>query len=76
MNMNARFLNEAQELEARWAKSGLLDGIKDRFSRQTTAVMLECQRLHNETGTWDCCEECKERERAELLAKQKDEVQG
>lgn len=63
--MNSKFLNEAKELEARWAKSGLLDGITDRTSRQTTAVLLERQRLHNETGTWDCCDECRERERLE-----------
>ena len=73
--MNNKFLNEAKELEARWAKTGLLDGLGDRFSRQTTAVMLECQRLHNETGTWDCCDECKERERVELLAKEKDHAE-
>ena len=73
MNANARFLQEAKEIEARWAKAGLLEGITDKFSRQTTAVLLECQRLHNETGTWDCCDECREREKNEkLLAEQKD----
>lgn len=65
--MNTKFLQEAKDLEARWAKSGLLDGIKDKFDRKTTAVLLECQRLHNETGTWDCCDECRERERLEKL---------
>jgi hypothetical protein len=59
--MNQKFLQEAKDLEKRWKESGLLDGIEDRFSRQTTAVMLECQRLHNETGTWDCCEDCKQK---------------
>lgn len=60
--MNSKFLNEAKQIEARWQKTGLLDGISDRYKRATTAAMLECQRLHNETGTWDCCDECKERE--------------
>lgn len=45
---NARFLQEAKEIEARWAKTGLLNGIKDDFSRATTAVLLESQRLFNE----------------------------
>jgi hypothetical protein len=51
MNMNQRFLEEAKQLEARWNKHGLLDGIKDRWSRQTTAVLLESQRLMNEECT-------------------------
>jgi hypothetical protein len=42
-----------------------LEGITDKMSRQSTAVLLECQRLHNETGTWDCCDECREREKQE-----------
>ena len=67
MNMNSRFLDEAKKIEARWGKTGLLDGIPDRFSRATTAAMLECQRLHNETGTWDCCDECREREANEKI---------
>lgn len=46
--MNAKFLAEAKAIEARWAKTGLLDGIKDRYCRQTTAVLLESQRLMNE----------------------------
>ena len=45
---NARLLNEARELEARWSKSGLLSGIIDRCTRATTAVLLESQRLMNE----------------------------
>lgn len=48
MNMNARFLEEAKDLEARWKKSGLLDGLEARFIRATTAVLLESQRLMNE----------------------------
>lgn len=51
ISMNSRLLNEAQELESRWAKTGLLEGIDDRFVRQTTAVLLENQRLMNEAAT-------------------------
>ena len=54
-NINARFLNEAKEFAARWENNKF-----DRFERAITAKMMECQRLHNETGTWDCCDECKE----------------
>lgn len=60
--MNARFLNEAREIEARWSRplrngKSLLDGIvddhgrPDRYARATTAVMLENQRLMNEAMT-------------------------
>jgi len=51
MDANARLLNEAKQLEARWATTGLLDGIEDSFTRSTTAVLLENQRLINETST-------------------------
>lgn len=51
MNGNAQFLNEAKELEARWAQTGLLEGIKDRYVRNATAVLLENQRLMNESST-------------------------
>lgn len=51
MNANAKFLNEAKELEGRWAKTGLLSGIEDRYVRSATAVLLENQRLINETAT-------------------------
>jgi hypothetical protein len=51
MNANAQFLNEAKELEARWAQTGLLEGIKDRYVRNATAVLLENQRLMNENST-------------------------
>lgn len=61
--MNTRFLQEAKDLEERWKKSGLLDGLDKKFDRVVTAKMLECERLHNETGTWDCCDECREREK-------------
>ena len=51
MNFNSRLLNEAKALESLWAETHLLDGIKDRFTRATTAVMLENQRLMNEVAT-------------------------
>lgn len=51
MQLNSRLLNEAQELETRWSKFGLLDGIQDRDVRRTTAVLLENQRLINEVST-------------------------
>jgi hypothetical protein len=53
MNMsgNAKFLNEAREMESRWGKTGLLEGIEDRFIRNSTAVLLENQRLVNEVAT-------------------------
>jgi hypothetical protein len=51
MNANARFLNEAKELESRWAKTGILKGIEDPMVRSSTAVLLENQRLINETST-------------------------
>lgn len=51
MNINAKFLNEARELESRWKKTGLLDGIEDRTVRNNTAVLLENQRLINESAT-------------------------
>lgn len=51
MNANSRYLNEAKELEKKWGSTGLLEGIEDRFIKQTTAVLLENQRLINETAT-------------------------
>lgn len=51
MNANSRFLNEAKELETRWNKTGLLEGIEDRYVRSATAVLLENQRLINEVST-------------------------
>ncbi|RDJ35594.1 MAG: hypothetical protein DWQ19_12315 [Crenarchaeota archaeon] len=51
MNANAQFLNEARVLEKKWASTKLLNGIEDRFTRSTTAVLLENQRLFNETAT-------------------------
>lgn len=59
--MNSKLLKEAIEFDKKWA--GLLEGVTDKQFRLPTAKDLECQRLHNETGTWDCCEECKEREK-------------
>jgi hypothetical protein len=50
-NVNARFLNEAKVLETQWSKSGLLEGISDKHTRQCTAVLLENQRLMNEVST-------------------------
>jgi len=49
--INSRYLNEAKEIENRWASVGMLDGIDNRFDRSTTAVMLENQRLINEVST-------------------------
>ena len=54
--MNARFLNEARKVEARWSRplrngKSLLDGIKGRYDRATMSVMLENQRLMNEAMT-------------------------
>ncbi len=51
MNANARFLNEARELEGRWGQTGLLKGIEDRYVRSACAVLLENQRLMNEVST-------------------------
>jgi hypothetical protein len=51
MNANSKFLNEARELETRWEKTGLLEGINDRYERSCTAVLLENQRLINEVST-------------------------
>ncbi len=51
MNANARFLNEARDLQRRWGKIGMLDGIEVEHIRNTTAVLLENQRLINETAT-------------------------
>ncbi len=51
MNANSKFLNEARELESRWGKTGLLEGIEDRYIRSATAVLLENQRLMNEIST-------------------------
>lgn len=53
---NAKFLNEAREIEARWSKplkngKSMLDNIGDRYTKATTAVMLENQRLVNESMT-------------------------
>lgn len=55
MNGNARLLNEAQKLETKWARSGLLEGINDPFTRKMTSVLYENQFLYNElnTGTDD-----------------------
>ena len=54
--MNARYLNEAKVIEARWSKplrngKSMLDGINSRFDRSMTAVVLENQRLMNEAMT-------------------------
>ena len=51
MNANAKFLNEARELESRWGRTGLLNGIEDMYVRSATAVLLENQRLMNEVST-------------------------
>lgn len=49
--MNNVYLNEAAKIEATWAKTGMLQGIENKFERSTAAVMLENQRLINETMT-------------------------
>lgn len=51
MNTISKFLNESKELESRWASTGILDGIGDRYMRSATAVLLENQRLINEVST-------------------------
>jgi len=51
MNANSRFLNEAKVLETRWAKTGLLNNIEDKYVRSATAVLLENQLLVNEAST-------------------------
>lgn len=51
MDINSKYLNEAKEIEAQWKKTGLLEGIEDRATRATTAVLLENQRLINEVST-------------------------
>jgi hypothetical protein len=61
MNANARFLNEARELEGKWARTGLLEGIGDydkkgvfkenKHDRAAAAVLFENQRLMNEVST-------------------------
>ena len=48
---NAKFLNEARELERRWHQTGLLEGINDKYARSCTSVLLENQRLMNEVST-------------------------
>lgn len=48
---NARFLNEAKEIENKWSQTKLLKGINDRFTRSATAVLLENQYLINESMT-------------------------
>jgi len=51
MQANAKFLNEARELESRWEQTGLLENINDKYTRSCTAVLLENQRLINESST-------------------------
>lgn len=51
MSLNSKLLNEAQDLEQKWGKFGLLNGIEDRYTRSMTAVLLENQRLINEAAT-------------------------
>lgn len=56
MSFNARYLNEAREIEARWSKplrngKTMLDGITNRYERATASVLLENQRLMNEAMT-------------------------
>jgi len=48
---NSQLLNEAKAIEAKWSKTGLLKGLDNKYERETTAVMLENQRLFNEVST-------------------------
>jgi hypothetical protein len=53
--MNARYLNEAKQIEARWSRplkngKSLLDGISNRFERANAAVLLENQLLIDKQG--------------------------
>ncbi len=49
--MDNRLLSEAKILEKKWGEYGLLEGISDRNTRQTAAVLLENQKLFNEMST-------------------------
>lgn len=56
MSVSSKFLTEARQIEQKWSrplKNGrnLLEGIKNRYERATAAVMLENQKLLNETLT-------------------------
>jgi hypothetical protein len=51
MSFNAQYLSEARILENKWAKTKILEGIKDRNVRSATAVLMENQRLMNEGMT-------------------------
>lgn len=51
MNPNAQYLTESRQLEQKWNKLGLLEGIKDHDTRKMTSVLLENQMLFNENGT-------------------------
>lgn len=60
MSYNAKFLNEAKEMEQKWSQAKLLKGLEDdRSLRSATAVLLENQHLANNllheasTGTDD-----------------------
>ena len=49
MDLNNVLLAEAAKCEEQWEDSGLLEGIEDRNTRRMTALMLENQRLVNES---------------------------
>lgn len=49
--MNEQYLNEAAQITDKWARTKMLEGIDDKFERSTAAVLLENQRLLNETMT-------------------------
>lgn len=56
MSLNSRYMNEARQIEAYWSRplkngKSMLDGITDRTERASAAVLLENQRLVNETMT-------------------------
>lgn len=50
-NLNAEYLCEAKKQEKIWGRLGFLNGIADPQARQCAAVILENQRLLNETMT-------------------------
>lgn len=61
MNINRRFLEEAKALEDHWAK---IDPqlFKELQLRQSTAILLECERLINEVSSAQESDKCPLRE--------------
>jgi hypothetical protein len=65
------YLKEAKELENRWKRTGLLNGLEDRYVRSTTSVLLENQRKMNKSPRWKVQNRWKSKER-----RQKEEALG